>query len=173
MSSLADVGTVVGINGAGLAPAVMSVISGVAVAVTVTAELPEGVVDVWGGLMEAKGTMGGVIPPIMGAPWTWGVSEGIVGGAPAGATKGAPTGYVPVVAGEVDGKLVLNGFIAGEAAVVLRFNVAIPDSRPVNSHLTLNNDLIKLHAVFKNMPLINLAIMRIILFAFVKICHDF
>lgn len=159
MSSLADVGTVVGINGAGLAPAVMSVISGVAVAVTVTAELPEGVVDVWGGLMEAKGTMGGVIPPIMGAPWTWGVSEGIVGGAPAGATKGAPTGYVPVVAGEVDGKLVLNGFIAGEAAVVLRFNVAIPDSRPVNSHLTLNNDLIKLHAVFKNMPLINLAIM--------------
>ena len=80
--------------------------------------------------MEAKGTMGGVIPPIMGVPWTWGVSEGIVGGAPAGATKGAPTGYVPVVAGEVDGKLVLNGFIAGEAAVVLRFNVAIPDSRP-------------------------------------------
>ena len=55
MSSLADVGTVVGIKGAGLAPAVISVISGVAVAVTVTAELPEGVVDVWGGLMEAKG----------------------------------------------------------------------------------------------------------------------
>jgi len=38
---------------------------------------------------------------------------------------------VPVVAGDVDGKLVLNGFIAGEAAVVLRFNVVIPVSRPV------------------------------------------
>lgn len=80
--------------------------------------------------MEAKGTMGGVIPPITGVPWTWGVNEGTVGGAPAGATRGEPTGYVPVVAGEVDGKLVLNGFIAGDAAVVLRFNVAIPDSRP-------------------------------------------
>jgi len=131
MSSLADVGTVVGIKGAGLAPAVISVISGVAVAVTVTAELPEGVVDVRGGLMEAMGTKGGVIPPIKGEPWTWGVNEGTVGGAPAGATKGAPTGYVPVVAGDVDGKLVLNGFTAGETAVVSRFNVAIPVSRPV------------------------------------------
>lgn len=131
MSSLADVGPVVGIKGAGLAPAVISVISGVAVAVTVTAELPEGVVDGWGRLMEAKGTKGGVIPPTAGVPWTWGENEGTVGGAPAGATKGAPTGYVPVAAGDADGKLVLNGFIAGDAAVVLRFNVAIPDSRPV------------------------------------------
>ena len=67
----------------------------------------------------------------MDEPWTCGVNEGTVGGAPAGATKGAPTGYVPVVAGEVDGKLVLNGFIAGETAVVSRFNVATPVSRPV------------------------------------------
>lgn len=135
MSSLAEVGLVVGINGAGLAPAVISVISGVAVAVTVTAELPEGAIDGWGGLMEAKGTNGWVIPPIKGEPWTWGENVGTVGVAPAGATKGAPTGYVPVVAGDVEGKLVLNGFIAGEAAVVLRFNVAIPDSRPVKPQI--------------------------------------
>lgn len=44
MSSLGNDGLVAGINGAGIAPAVISVISGVAVAVTVTAELPAGVV---------------------------------------------------------------------------------------------------------------------------------
>lgn len=147
MSSLADVGTVVGIKGAGIAPAVMSVISGVAVAVTVTAELPAGVVKgcggvvVCGGLVGAKGTKGGVIPPITGGePWAWGGNDGIEGGVPPGATKGAPIGYVPVVAGEVDGKLGLNGFRAGGAGVVLRFSVAMPDSRPAKRNLYINND---------------------------------
>ena len=130
MSSLADEGTVVGIKGAGLAPAVISVMSGVAVAVTVTAELPACVVECCGGLIEATGIKGGFIPPITGVPWTWGVNDGTEGGAPPGATKGAPTGYVPVVAADADGKLVLNGFMDGDAEVVLRFSVAIPDSRP-------------------------------------------
>lgn len=137
MSSFVDVGTVVGIKGAGLAPAVISVISGVAVAVTVTAELPAGVIEGCGGLIEATGIKGGVIPPITGVPWTWGENEGTVGGAPPGATKGVPTGYVSVVAGDVDGKLGLKGFMAGGAAVVLRFNVAIPDSRPGRRTLIL------------------------------------
>lgn len=134
-------GTVVGIKGAGLAPTVISVISGVAVAVTVTAELPAGVVEGCGGLIEAKGIRGGVIPPITGGPWTWGENDGTEGGEPPGATKGAPTGYVPVVAGDVDGKLVLNGFIAGGAAVVLRFSVAIPDSRPAKRSFTLKRTI--------------------------------
>ena len=138
MSSLVDNVLGMGIKGAGLAPAVISVISGVAVAVTVTAELPAGVDDAPGALNGAIGISGGVIPPMTGVPWTWGENEGTEGGEPPGATKGAPTGYVPTVAGDVVGKLVLNGFMAGEAAVVLRFKVAIPDSRPVRQRQLRN-----------------------------------
>lgn len=68
MLSLADDIPVIGIKGAGLAPAVISVISGVAVAVTVTAELPAGVDDCWGELMGAKGINGGIMPPMTGVP---------------------------------------------------------------------------------------------------------
>lgn len=132
-----DVGIVVGINGVGFVFVVMFVISGVVVAVIVIAEFLEGVVDVWGGFMEVKGVMGGVIFLIMGVFWIWGVSEGIVGGVFVGVVKGVFTGYVLVVVGEVDGKLVLNGFIVGEVVVVLRFNVVIFDFRFVNSYLIL------------------------------------
>ncbi|RMX44227.1 hypothetical protein pdam_00005296 [Pocillopora damicornis] len=91
--------------GAGIAPAVMSVISGVAVAVTVTAELPAGVAEAAGVFIGATERRG--------------------------ATKGVATGYVAAGTGDVVGKLGLNGFMAGDAAVVLRFKEVIPDSKPL------------------------------------------
>lgn len=132
-SSLGNDGLVVGIKGAGIAPAVMSVISGVAVAVTVTAELPAGVAEAAGVFIGATERRGGVMPSITGVPWTWGENEGTVGGAPPGATKGVATGYVAAGTGDVVGKLGLNGFMAGDAAVVLRFKEVIPDSKPVRN----------------------------------------
>ena len=87
------------------------------------------------------GTSGWGIPaPKTGVPWTWGENDGTDGGLLACATNGAPTGYVPVVAGGAAGagKLELKGFMAGGAAVELRFNETIPDSRPAKreSHHT-------------------------------------
>lgn len=130
MSSLAVVVLITGIKGAGLAPAVISVMRGVAVAVIVTAELPAGTGGDSGLLAGVKGTRGCGNPPTTGVPWTWGENDGIEGGEPPGATTGGPTGYVPAAAGGAAGKLVLKGFIAGGAAVELRFNDTIPDSRP-------------------------------------------
>ena len=93
MSLLADEVLITGIKGAGLAPAVISVMSGVAVAVIVTSELPAGVGDDWGLLTDATGIRGwGVPAPITGGPWTWGENEGPEGGVLPGATIGAPTG---------------------------------------------------------------------------------
>lgn len=67
-----------------------------------------------------------------GGPWTWGENVGTGTGVLTGAANGAPTGYVPVVAGDAAGagKLEVNGVAAGGEAVVLRFRVAIPGSRP-------------------------------------------
>lgn len=68
-----------------------------------------------------------------GGTWTWGVNVGTGTGVLAGAASGAPTGYVPVGAADAAGagKLDVNGVTTGGGAVVLRFRVAIPGSRPV------------------------------------------
>ena len=132
---------VVGIRGAGLAPAVISVIRGVAVAVIVTSVVPTGIGDDWRLPEVGKGTKGWGIPaPITGAPWTWGENAGTDCGVLPGVTKGAPTGYAPVAAGGAAeaGKLGLKGFMAGGPAVEFRFKDTIPDSRPASD--TTKND---------------------------------
>ena len=57
----------------------------------------------------------------------------------AGAASGAPTGYVPVGAADAAGagKPEVNGVTAGGGAVVLRFRVAIPGSRPYGKKIAL------------------------------------
>lgn len=68
MSSLGNDGLVVGIKGAGIAPAVISVIRCVAVAVTVTAELPAGVVDAAPVFIWATEKGGGCLLPVAVVP---------------------------------------------------------------------------------------------------------
>ena len=74
-----------------------------------------------------------------GDTWAWGVNVGTGTGVLAGASSGAPTGYVPVGAADAAGagKLEVNGVTAGGGAVVLRFRVAIPGSRPYGQKTTL------------------------------------
>ena len=74
-----------------------------------------------------------------GGPWTWGVNVGTGTGVLAGAASGAPTGYVPVGVADAAGagKPEVNGVTAGGGAVVLRFRVAIPGSRPYVQKITL------------------------------------
>ena len=79
----------------------------------------------------ANGIKGCGSPPMTGVPCIWGENEGTEGEVLPGATSGAPTGYAPVVvvAGDTAGR-VLNGFMAGGAAGLLRFKFTIPNSRP-------------------------------------------
>lgn len=135
MSPLDGEVLVMGIRGAGLAPAVISVISGVAVAVIVTSVVPTGIGDDWRLPEGGRGTKGWDIPaPITGVPWTWGENAGTDCGAVPGMTRGAPTGCVPVATAEAAGaeKLGLKGLMAGGPAVEFRFKDTIPDSRPAS-----------------------------------------